>query len=411
MKIKGIMLIVFLMLCGILWGCEAKQKNEKDKVSLVVWSSEGEQVLLKKMADEFCEKYKEDAEIEIQVGVENEDEFKYNYLKNVEKSADVFSFPNDQLYELISHESLLPITLDAEHIIEGNGGENSRAVQSAMYDGKLYACPKTASNGYFMFYNKKYFSKKDTESFDRMLEVAAQYGKKVSMDWSSGWYIYSFFGGAGFELKLNPDGATNSCNWNETAGKYKGTDVAEAMLRIASNEAFYNTNDKGFQKGVKDGEIIAGVSGTWDVDCVSKAYGTDYAATKLPTYTLCGEQVQMSSFSGYKLVGVNATTKEPEWSQRLAEWITNEENQRRRFVEMGEGPSNTRAAQSDSVKNSPAIVALSRQSKYSIVQNVGKNYWGPSTTLGTVLASGNKDQMDLQKTLDEFVTEVEAPAE
>ena len=113
MKIKGIMLIVFLMLCGILWGCEAKQKNEKDKVSLVVWSSEGEQVLLKKMADEFCEKYKEDAEIEIQVGVENEDEFKYNYLKNVEKSADVFSFPNDQLYELISHESLLPITLDA----------------------------------------------------------------------------------------------------------------------------------------------------------------------------------------------------------------------------------------------------------------------------------------------------------
>ena len=40
--------------------------------------------------------------------------------------------------------------------------------------------------------------------------------------------------------------------------------------------------------------------------------------------------MQMASFSGCKLIGVNAYSKYPEWAARFAEWITNEENQRLR---------------------------------------------------------------------------------
>lgn len=205
--------------CVLLCSC---QKGEpKEKVSLKLWGPEGNQELLREMSDEFCENYKDQAEIDIHIGVEDENDFKGDYLKNVEGSADVFSFVDDQLYELVSHKSLLPITFGTDKVILESGGEDSPAVQSAMCEGQLYACPKTASNGYFLYYNSEYFSEKDIKSFDQILKVAEKAGKKVYMDWSSGWYIYSFFGGAGFELKLNSDRVTNQCNWNKKVGSMR----------------------------------------------------------------------------------------------------------------------------------------------------------------------------------------------
>lgn len=393
--------------CVLLCSC---QKGEpKEKVSLKLWGPEGNQELLREMSDEFCENYKDQAEIDIHIGVEDENDFKGDYLKNVEGSADVFSFVDDQLYELVSHKSLLPITFGTDKVILESGGEDSPAVQSAMCEGQLYACPKTASNGYFLYYNSEYFSEKDIKSFDQILKVAEKAGKKVYMDWSSGWYIYSFFGGAGFELKLNSDRVTNQCNWNKKSGKYAGTDVAEAMLRISSSEAFFSGNNDEFREGVEKGEIIAGVSGTWNVDIVSKTYGDHYAAAKLPTYTIQGDQVQMASFSGYKLMGVNATTKQPEWAQKLAIWLTNEQNQKRFYEKTGEGTANIKAAQSQSVQKSPAIKALLDQRQYSIVQNVGGNFWDAATAFGMIMVSGNKDNLSLQDVLNDLVEETEAP--
>ena len=57
-------------------------------------------------------------------------------------------------------------------------------------DGVLYAYPLTADNGYFLYYNKAYFSEEDVQSLDRMLSAAAAAGRLVAMDWSSAWYVY-----------------------------------------------------------------------------------------------------------------------------------------------------------------------------------------------------------------------------
>ena len=67
------------------------------------------------------------------------------------------------------------------------------AVEAASLNDKLYAYLLTADNGYFMFYNKKYFKDSDLESLDKMVEIAGSQGKKVTMDMGSGWYLYSFF--------------------------------------------------------------------------------------------------------------------------------------------------------------------------------------------------------------------------
>lgn len=401
--------ICLALIGGILCGCQMDKK--KEQVSLRLWGSEDEQQILKEISDEFCRYYEDQAEIRVLVGTENEARLKYDLLQNKEKGADVFSFADDQLYGLVSNEALLPIEYGKEQIIAENGGEKSAAVKSAMCEGILYACPKTASNGYFLFYNKEYLNEKDVTSFERILEVAEKAGKKVYMDWSSGWYIYSFFRGAGFELELNPDRLTNRCNWNKQSGKYKGTDVAEAMIRLGSRKSFLSGENGVFREGVENGEIIAGVSGTWNVDCVSRAYGDNYAAAKLPCYSLCGDQVQMASFCGFKMTGVNALTKEPEWAQKLAVWVTNERNQNRLFKATGEAPSNIKSADSEGVRKSPAIQALCEQKKFSTVQNVGANFWNAATRLGMILLSGNKDHLDLQDVLDNFVEETEAPAQ
>ncbi|MCM1567882.1 MAG: extracellular solute-binding protein [Roseburia sp.] len=399
-------LILTVFLSVGLCGCGAKEQ-----VKLTVWGSQASQEMLREMADAFIEMHKKEARIEIVLRVEDEDTVADNAVSNPEQLADVFSFAGDQMPRLINAGILLPLGDGAEAVIEANGGADSAAIQTASEDGVLYAYPLTASNGYFMYYNAEYFEDSDVESLDRMLQVAEQAGKSVAMDWTSGWYIYSFFGGAGMEISLAEDGKSNFCNWNQTIGDYRGVDVAEAMLNIAASKAFLNTNDEGFRKGMESGQVIAGVNGPWNVEFVKKQWGENYRAVKLPTYTICGEQVQMASFGGYKLVGVKSSSEFPQWAARFAEYLTNEENQLKRFDVTGECPSNIAAAQSPRVQESPAMVALGKQAPYSTRQSIAGSFWTPATVFGTIMASGNPDGRELQELLDELVEEAGKPEE
>ena len=116
----------------------------------------------------------------------------------------------------------------------------------------------------------------------------------------------------------------------------------------------------------------------------------------------------MASFKGYKMVGVNAYSKHTDWALKLADWITNEQNQKLRFEEREQGPCNNNEAASDEVKNSPAIQALTAQSEYAVLQRVGNNYWNPISELGSTLAAGNPDGTDLQKLMDNTVKAITA---
>ena len=207
---------------------------------------------------------------------------------------------------------------------------------------------------------------------------------------------------------LNEDGVTNYCDWNRTDGDIKGEDVAAGMLAIAQNPGFASMVDADFILGVQDGSVIAGVSGVWDASAIKAAWGSDYAAVKLPTYTCGDKQVQMASFSGYKMVGVNAYSENKEWANKFANWITNEENQKLRFEMRGQGPSNINAADSDAVHQAPAIQALLQQSEFASLQRVGNNYWSPIQTFGETLAAGNPEGKTLQELLDVMVEGVTA---
>ncbi len=402
-----------LLLAVFLTGCQQnsldpsgeEQTSGSDTVNLTVWGAEEDEELLRQIIDGFETEYQGQADFQITYEPQSESHCTDALMADLENGADVFAFADDQLNTLVAAGALEPIE-NADTVRNSNLPE---AVLAASVNDTLYALPLTADNGYFLYYNKQYFSEQDIASFDRMLEIAAGQEKKISMEWSSGWYVYSLFGNTGLTLGLNDDGITNYCTWNSTEGDIKGTDVARAMQNIAVHPGFVSVDDAGFVEGVKNNTIIAGVNGVWNAVAVEQAWGKNFGAAKLPSYTCAGRQVQMASFSGYKLIGVNAYSENREWAAKLAEWITNEENQKLRFQLRGQGPANTKAAASEEVQSSPAIVALLEQSEYSCLQRIGGNFWDPVSTFTADTLSGNPSGKNLQDRLDTMVEGITAP--
>ena len=373
-------------------------------VTLRVWAEEANFPVLTKMVESFKEEYAGQAEFDIILEQASDSVTKDALLNDVHNAADIFPLADDQMSAVVAGGAVCPVA-DPERIREANLDE---AVEASSVNGTLYAYPMTADNGFFMYYDKNYFTEADVQTLDGMLAVAEAAGKQITMDWTSGWYLYAFFGNTGLEFGVNEDGVTNYCNWNSTEGAIKGTDIAEALLAISASPAFKSCVDSDFLAGVRDGSVIAGVSGAWNAMEVKEAWGEDYGAVKLPTFTCAGQQIQMSSFTGYKMMAVNAYSAQKEWALKLADWLTNEENQTLRFVERNQGPSNKNAAASDEVKKVPAIRAVIEQSEFGRVQRVGNNYWSPCIEFGEIMAEGNPEQIDLQEIMDNLVAGITA---
>ena len=377
-------------------------ENPNEVVALRVWGSQEDQDLLNQLVEGFKQEYSEEASFDITVEVEDEMNCKYNILGDVSSAPDVFTFTDDQIMTFAAAGIIEPIIYSEEVMAENLEG----AVEATTLNGEIYAYPLTADNGYFMYYNKDYFTEEDVKTLDRMLEVAEANNKQLCMDWSSGWYLYSFFGNTGLELGLNDDYVTNYCTWNSTSGEIKGVDVVKAMSQIASSKAFTNRQDTEFMAGVQDGTIIAGISGVWNAMEIEEAWGDAYAAVKLPTYTVTGKQVQMASYAGYKTLGVNSYSDNREWAEKLAQYLSNEQSQIERFKQRGQGPSNINAANSNEISESVAINALIQQSEFASIQRVGEFYWSAATELGEMLSNGELKGLTHQALIDDIVEKI-----
>lgn len=414
-KNKIMMLVLLLSLTMTVAACgkqavsenvnNANPTESNKEINLRLWGASDDAELLQIIADNFVEQHKSEATITISIDYHSESECKDYILDDIKNAPDVFTFVDDQLASFAAGASIKPVEYNLTDVTSRN---SEASVSAASLNGTLYAYPLTADNGYFLYYNKEYFNEGDLGSMDSILSVAAANEKKVTMDISSGWYFYALFGNTGMSVGLNDDGITNYCNWNSTEGDIKGVDVCNAIMNFATNEGFLNGGDGSLVDGAKDGSVIAGVSGVWLATQLKEIWGNNLGAVKLPTYTVNGKQIQMSSYAGYKMVGVNAYSENHEWAEKLADFITNEENQTLRFKLREQGPSNISAASSPEVAASPAIQALIAQSEFSSLQRIGSAYWGPVGSLGYLLATGNPDGKDLQEVLDQTVTNVTA---
>lgn len=385
-------------------GKETKQENSggKEKVALSIWAGEEDKDYIATVTQNFIKEHESEADITIEWSPMVEGQCRPNLLGDVLNGPDVYTTTDGDIQPIVAGGAASPVANPDE--IKANNLESS--VDAVTVLGTVYGYPITADNGYFLYYNKKYLSENDVKSLDRILSVAAKHNKKFAMDFTSGWYLYSFYGQTGLKVGLNKDGVTNFCTWNSKKNSIKGTDVAEALLKIGKHKGFESTGE--WLKGFQDDRIIACVSGVWDESAIKKALGGNYAAAKLPTYTVAGQQVQMSCYFGYKMLGVNPYSEHVEWAHKLADYISNEENQKLRFEMRGQGPSNINASQSEEIKQSQAVQAVLAQSEFSELQRLGGNFWTPVSEFGTMMATGNTGGKSLQSILDNMVKRVKA---
>ena len=372
--------------------------NTEGTVNIELWCSVTEQyqTVMKQLCDEFKAEYP-DVDFNITLGAVSEADMKDRVLEDVEAAADVFVFPDDQLEALVKAGALNEVA--AEYTSDMKSEDTAATVEAGQYDGKQYGYPFTASNGYFLYYDKSQLSDEDVASWEALTDKADELGKEVGCEIANGWYLYGWFKGAGCDLTENDD-QSNTCDWNSEAGLA----AAESLQELAAKKSFKSYGNDDLLANLNDGKVVAYVSGTWNVNAFSDAYGDGYAATKLPTFKVNGEDKQVASYSGYKFVGVNAYAENTGWSMLLAEYLTSATAQEAVYAATGEGPSNTEALAKAS---SPALDALAAQSEFAQLQRVGANYWSPAESLGKNIIEGKVTQ----KILDDAVAGIEQAPE
>ncbi len=392
-----------------------------DPITLTLWGAEEDQDLLKELVEDFKAAYP-DQEFDISIGVESESTAKDTVLTDMQAAADVYAFASDQIYDLVEAGALANLdeydeafqAFAGKSIEDVKAANNSGSVTAATVDGGFYAFPFAGDNTIFLYYDSSIVSDEAAQSWDTLLAAAQDGNKKVGMTLNSGWHNVGFFYGAGFTTALNADGTT-TIDWNGTsADGYTGVDVTKAMLDIAANPAFQAVPEGDLSNQIASGSLCAALSGTWDATAAQEAFGDGYAATKLPTFTLNGEQVQQGSAFGYKFMGVNAYSENIGWAAVLAEFLTNEQSQVKRFDQRQIGPTNLAAAEADSVKANAAVSAAVAQAPYGVIQMVGGKYWDATASFGQSIADGKIDVNDdaaIQAALDELVAGVSAPVE
>ncbi len=384
------LLLAVLMTVSMLAACPSALAEAAEKVTLKVWADQAELALVEKLCNEFAAEHTE-KEYTFEYGAVGAVDGKTRYLEDPAAAADVFLFADDQLVDLVKADALYEVTRNKDAIVEAN---TPGSIGAATYEGTLYGYPMTSDNGYFLYYDKSVFTDEDLATLDGILAAAAAAGKQVHMDVSNGWYLASFFLGNG--CKLTIEDGKQVIDFNNA----NGLAAAEAIRAFCNDPVFVTGDDSVLAGGIGDA-IACGVSGTWMAAAIQEKLGDNYGCCKLPTFTCGDKQVQMGSFLGCKIYGVNSQTAYPVDAMEVAEYLTGEKAQIERYKELNYGPSNVNALSDETIASNLALQALSAQSEFAISQMVLGGFWTPAEAFGAELEAHST--ADLQTMLDRLV--------
>lgn len=391
---------VKVMTCGAAVLCAAvglvgcRMGENADSVKLTVWVSEADKPFATSVAEEFKKK-NPDKNYEIVIDIQGENDVVTRVLNDVENAADVYSCLNDQLSKFINGDALAKIAGERLERIKKVNAEDAIDSVTLTVNGSegVYGMPYT-DNTFFLYYNKSVFSEQDVASIDGILSKCSE-KKQFAFPMTDGWYTTSFyFGkGLGYEVEYDDHLAEKSitCNFDNETGKA----VTQSMWTLVKDKRVKaDANDSKITAGFNDGSIVAAVSGTWNRTTIEKYLGENFAATKLPTYTFkngadSSEQVQLVSFAGYKLMGVNNYSKNKTDAMDFAEFYTNRENQIKHFEERGFVPTDVEARADEKVQSDICAKAITQQLKFSKTQKgVPSTLWVPMEGLGSAMVTG-----------------------
>ena len=363
-----------------------------------VWVAETMVDFTAEQFESFKQENEQYAHVNINIRAVGEGDAVDGMAKDPYYGADIFGFAQDQLSRMFNASLATVPDEYAEIIRESN---DAGSVAAATMGEFLCAYPMTSDNGYFLYYDKSVVS--DPSSLEAILADCEAAGKTFHMELTSGWYQPAFFFGTGCDLFYYTNDETGEFdNHRIDVLSENGLNALKSMIKVADSPAFRNGSEAAEGMG-------ALVSGTWAAQSVQDLLGDHYAAVKLPTV----DGYQMSSFGGYKLLGVNY--QDSEYKQELcnafAMYLTSENAQLARFELAGWGPSNLNAQQNEAVQNNVALNALLSQMEYAVPQGqYPGEYWEASEQFGERLVDGgfsdlsDEEVWELLKTYQEMLT-------
>ena len=395
-----------------LFACRNNQSG--DTISLTVWVSEADKDFAMDVIKDFKAK-NPDKTYDFTVDIQGENDVATRILNDVENAADVFSYANDQLSKLINGDALARIA--GERLDRVEDANTDASIDSATItvngDEGVYGMPYT-DNTFFLYYNKSVLTEEDVKSIDGILAKCVN-GKQFAFPMSDGWYTSSFYFGKGLGYEVTYDKSLAetkiTCEFDNAVGE----DVTEAMWELVQDgRVKADANDSKITAGFNDGSIIAAVSGIWNRTTIEGYLKENFAAAKLPTYTFNKgaadeEQVQLVSFAGYKLMGVNNYSKNKTDAMDFAEFYTNKENQIKHFEKRGFVPTDEDAREEEKIKSDICARAITEQLKYSKIQKeVPSTLWVPMEGLGNAMITGAQNgSFDLKAQLKACVDAIE----
>ncbi len=402
--------LVLATLGGALTACRGGENSDsdggqtggKETVTLTVWGAQEDQQMLKEMCDAYAKENSEKT-YKFNFGVLGEGNSSDKILNDVEAGPDVFNFPSDRINTFYAAGALARIGGDVETRVKAENAEGAVDAATVKVNGEdhLYAFPVTGDNCYFLYYDKSVFKDpKDLVSLDRILDVAEAAGKKVHFKINDdGWYLASFFF-ADEDLKYDVTYNDRMVEEKITVNfdSEDGLDVMKSIRHYVNRDGLVaQTDDSKIIAAFtpdKNGkrEAAAAVSGTWNAATIKQLLGENMGVCILPTVKIDGEDMRLSGFMGYKLMGVNGYSKNKGEATKLAAYLTNEQNQLKRFKDRGFAPTNKKAAATTEVVDDPVISVVLEQAAYNRSQkNVPSTFWTPMASLITPLLTAKAE--------------------
>ena len=367
---------------------------------IIMWVSEsdGMTALTQEMIDAFEAAYP-GIVINAQIEGVSEADAGSKVIADVASAPDIYCFAQDQLARLVQAAALAPIGGDVAELIktQNDGG----SVAAASVAGTLYAYPMTSDNGYYMYYDTSIISEEDAESLEAVIAACEANNVKFRYALENAWYTASFFFATGCHSNWSMNEAGEFTSIDDTFNSAAGLAAMKGMQMLAQSTCYDSNADIFTDAGV----VITGI---WNANAAAEHFGENLGATDLPSFTVDGNTYHIGSYTGNKLMGVKPQTDGTKGAvlSLLAQFLTNEECQLKRYELAQWGPSNLAAQASEAVQANISLAALAKQNAYGQPQGqIHGSWWDIAKLLGAQAKAATSDE-DLQAALDDYTNTI-----
>lgn len=317
---------------------------------------------------------------------------------------DVYAFASDKVMPLFQAGALATIKDSI------NNTMTDAAIEASQFAGRTVSYPYAGDNGYFLFYNKSLVTAEDCATIEGLMNKAASLEMGVAYPLNTAFYSAGalFTYGAGYDINVDDSGKVQSIE--ATFNTAEGLKAGKAIYQIMKHSAYVETQ----AAPIAANKLVACIDGSWNVSAYQTAMGADFACMKLPTVTVDGETKNLSSYLGYKMLGVNPLVSAGD-TQRLlaahnfARYLSSKEVQEKRFDTFGIAPTNKEVSALEKVTSSAAIKAIGDQAKYAVPQTaVPGNIWSAPQAFTQGIIDGTITLENMEAALETLNASIEA---